>query len=93
MKKNKRQPLDELQMERVVEMALEEKNPFDALKNEFKLSESEVVEILRKRLPKDRFEIWRKLNAGKKPKPAKPMFDEDIDDELGSKYYIPKGKI
>lgn len=93
MKKNNRQPLDELQLERVVEMALEERNPFDAIKIEFNLSENQVVEILKKRISKERFETWRKLNSGKKPKLPKPSFDDDLDDEIGGKYYIPKGKI
>ncbi|MBU2526013.1 MAG: TIGR03643 family protein [Bacteroidetes bacterium] len=92
MRKSKQVSLDPQQLERVVEMALEEKNPFDILKSTFNLSENEVIDILKKHLSKDKFDAWKKLTATKKPKP-KPILPDDFDEEIGGKYYIPKGKI
>lgn len=93
MRKSKRLQLDESQLTRVVEMALEERNPFQVIKVEFGISENEVIDILKKRLPKERFEDWRKLVTAKKPKLTKPNNINDLDDDLDGKYYIPKNKI
>ena len=86
MKKSKRVELDSEQIERVVSMAQEERKPFEVLKVEFGISENEVTEIMRKRLSKDNFELWKKKVTASKPKP-KPIVD-DFDDDLDSKYYI-----
>ena len=85
MKKSKRVELDNEQIERVISMAQEEKKPFEVIKVEFGISENEVTEIMRKRLSKDNFELWKKKVTASKPKP-KPIID-DFDD-LDSKYYF-----
>ncbi len=86
MKKSKRVELTNEEIERVVSMAQEERKPFEVLKVEFGISENEVTEIMRKRLSKDNFELWKKKVTASKPKP-KPIMD-DFDDDLDSKYYI-----
>jgi uncharacterized protein (TIGR03643 family) len=86
MKKSKRVELDNEQLERVVSMAQEERKPFEVLKAEFGITENEVTELMRKRLSKDNFELWKKKVSASKPKP-KPMFDDDFDD-LDGKYYM-----
>ncbi|RXR32991.1 DUF2805 domain-containing protein [Flavobacterium piscinae] len=86
MKKSKRVELTHEEIERVISMAQEEKKPFEVLKVEFGISENEVTELMRKRLSKDNFELWKKKVTASKPKP-KPIID-DFDDDLDSKYYI-----
>ena len=86
MKKSKRVELDNEQLERVVSMAQEERKPFEVLKAEFGITENEVTELMRKRLSKDNFELWKKKVAASKPKP-KPVID-DFDEDLEGKYYI-----
>ena len=86
MKKSKLVEFDYEQLERVVSMAQEEKKPFEVIKEEFGLTENEVTELMRKRLSKEKFELWKKKATGSKPKP-KPILD-DFDDDLDSKYYI-----
>ena len=86
MKKSKLSEFNNEQIERVVSMAQEERRPFEVIKEEFGLTENEVTELMRKRLTKDKFELWKKKAAGSKPKP-KPIID-DFDDDLDSKYYI-----
>jgi uncharacterized protein (TIGR03643 family) len=86
MKKSKKVELDFGQMERLVIMAQEEKKPFEVIKAEFGITENEVTEIMRKRLSKDNFELWKKKVAASKPKP-KPVID-DFDEDLEGKYYI-----
>lgn len=90
MKKSKQISLDNEQLERVVSMAQEEKKPFEVIKEEFGLNENEVTEIMRKRLSKDRFELWKKKATASKPKP-KPIYD-DFDEDLEGKYYF-KNKL
>ena len=91
MKKSKRVELTHEEIERVISMAQEEKKPFEVLKVEFGISENEVTELMRKRLSKDNFELWKKKVTASKPKP-KPIID-DFDDDLDSKYYIKNNKI
>ncbi|MEC4005288.1 DUF2805 domain-containing protein [Flavobacterium sp. SUN052] len=86
MKKSKKVELDNEQLERVFSMAQEEKKPYEVLKAEFGITENEVIEIMRKRLSKDNFELWKKKASASKPKP-KP-FTKDFDDDLEGKYYI-----
>lgn len=68
-------------------MALEERKPFEVIKEEFGVVEKDVIEIMRKRLTKDKFELWRQKASASKPKP-KPMFVDEFDDELDGKYYM-----
>jgi len=92
MKKSIRTELDYEQIERLVSMALEERKPFEVIKEEFGVPEKDVIEIMRKRLTKERFELWRQKASASKPKPKPPMILDDFEDELNGKYYI-KNKI
>lgn len=86
MRKGNRVELDNDQTERLVTMALEERKPFEVIKEEFGVPEKDVIEIMRKRLTKEKFELWRQKASASKPKP-KPMVD-DFDDDLDGKYYL-----
>jgi uncharacterized protein (TIGR03643 family) len=86
MKKSKKVTLDYAQTERLVTMAQEEKKPFEVIKAEFGIPENEVTEIMRTKLSKENFELWKKKVAASKPKP-KPVLD-DFDEDLEGKYYI-----
>ena len=87
MKKKKISEFDNETLNRVVAMAQEEKKPFEAIKAEFQIPEAEVTEIMRKKLSKDNFELWKKKVAGSKPKP-KPAVIDDFDEDLDGKYYL-----
>jgi len=90
MKKSKKVELDAEQLERLVSMAQEEKKPFEVIKEEFGVLENDVTEIMRKKLSKENFELWRKKAVASKPKP-KPVID-DFDEDLEGKYYF-KNKL
>lgn len=90
MKKSKKVELDAEQLERLISMAQEEKKPFEVIKEEFGVPENDVTEIMRKRLSKENFELWRKKAVASKPKP-KPVID-DFDEDLEGKYYF-KNKL
>lgn len=87
MKKSNRTELNWEQTEKVVTLALEERNPFEILKKDFGLSEKEVLEIMKKKLTNDKFEVWKKKANAAKPKPKQIKIDE-FDEDLDGKYYI-----
>ena len=72
----------------MVALAQEEKKPFEVLKVQFDVSENEVIELMRMRLSKDNFELWKKKVAANKPKPKPIKYNELEDDDLDSKYYF-----
>lgn len=87
MKKSKRVELSREDLEKLVTLALEERNPYEIIKKEFGCSEQEVNEIMKKRLQTDKFELWKKKAVAAKPKPKPPKID-DFDEDLDGKYYI-----
>ena len=90
MKKSKKVALDAEQFERLISMAQEEKKPFEVIKEEFGVLENDVTEIMRKRLSKENFELWRKKAVASKPKPK--LVIDDFDEDLEGKYYF-KNKL
>lgn len=88
MEKKGKTELDNKSLERIVTLAQEEKKPFDIIKKEFGVSEKEVTELMRMRLNKDDFELWKKKVASNKPKPKPQKFNPIEDDDLDSKYYF-----
>jgi uncharacterized protein (TIGR03643 family) len=91
MKKSNSKELNWEQTEKLVLLALEEKNPFEIIKKEFGLSEKEVLEIMKKKIPPEKYEMWKKKALANKPKP-KPVKIDDFDEDLDGKYYI-KNKL
>lgn len=65
--------------DRIIEMAWEDRTPFEAIKNQFGLPESEVIALMRKTLKRSSFENWRKrVNSGVSSKHLKKR-SEEID--------------
>ncbi len=87
MRKSKIADLDRETLERLISMAQEERKPFEVIKEEFGISENEVTELIRKRLSKDQFELWKKKVTAAKPKPKQVNID-DFDEDLDGKYYL-----
>ena len=54
--------------DRIIEMAWEDRTPFEAIEYQFGLKENEVRKIMRKNLKRSSFELWRKRVKGKKTK-------------------------
>ena len=50
---------DNQKIDRIIEMAWEDRTPFEALLYQFGLSEQEVIELMRKEL-KPGFKLWRR---------------------------------
>lgn len=70
MKTDKR--FTEAQLDRIIEMAWEDRTPFEAINYQFALSEQEVIKLMRKHLAHNSFKLWRKrVNSGVSQKHAK----------------------
>jgi uncharacterized protein (TIGR03643 family) len=53
------------QIDRIIEMAWEDRTPFEAIEFQFGITESEVIEVMRTELKPSSFRLWRKrVNSG-----------------------------
>jgi len=55
-------------LSRIIEMAWEDRTPFEAIEREFGLNESAVIRLMRQNLKSGSFKLWRKRVAGRKTK-------------------------
>lgn len=60
-----------IDIDRIIEMAWEDRTPFEAIAVQFSLSEAEVIALMRKELKRSSFNLWRKrVNSGTSQKHA-----------------------
>jgi uncharacterized protein (TIGR03643 family) len=52
--------LDSETIDRVLEMAWEDRTPFEAIELQFGLNESQVIEVMRREMKASSFRMWRK---------------------------------
>jgi len=51
--------------DRIIEMAWEDRTPFEAIEYQFGLAEKDVIALMRKELKRSSFNLWRKrVNQG-----------------------------
>jgi uncharacterized protein (TIGR03643 family) len=60
--------LDVKIIDRVVEMAWEDRTPFAAIETQFGLKEQEVIALMRREMKYSSFKMWRKRVTGRKTK-------------------------
>jgi uncharacterized protein (TIGR03643 family) len=64
--------MDPRDIDRIIEMAWEDRTPFEAIKAQFGLPEAEVIALMRRTLKRSSFNLWRKrVNSGVSQKHAK----------------------
>ncbi len=68
----------ERELDRIIEMAWEDRTPFEAITFQFQLSEQEVIEIMRREMKPSSFRMWRKRVQGRSTKHAK-LRDSEMD--------------
>ena len=56
---------------RIIEMAWEDRTPFEAIELQFGLNESEVIRFMRGRLKLGSFKLWRSRVSGRSTKHLK----------------------
>lgn len=55
-------------IDRIIEMAWEDRTPFEAIELQFGLSEKEVVDLMRRESKASSFRMWRKRMHGRQTK-------------------------
>ncbi|WP_216236513.1 TIGR03643 family protein [Polynucleobacter sp. 73C-SIWE] len=68
MTKFSKNNLTDADLSRLIEMAWEDRTPFDAIESQFGLSESAVIELMRSQLKRSSFNLWRKRVTGRTTK-------------------------
>ena len=63
--------LSEKEIDRIIEMAWEDRTPFEAIEFQFGLKENDVRKIMRSNLKESSFKLWRKRVKGRKTKHEK----------------------
>jgi len=63
--------LSEQEIDRIIEMAWEDRTPFDAIFFQFGISEKEVIELMRKELKPSSWRLWRERVQGRATKHLK----------------------
>lgn len=58
-------------IDRIIEMAWEDRTPFEAIEFQFSLKEQEVIRLMRNTLKSSSFKLWRKRVQGRKTKHQK----------------------
>ncbi|WP_026897332.1 TIGR03643 family protein [Daejeonella oryzae] len=57
--------MEEKDIDRIIEMAWEDRTPFEAIQAQFGFSEANVITLMRKELKRSSFNLWRKrVNSG-----------------------------
>jgi len=51
--------LNSREMDRIIEMAWEDRTPFEAIYSQFAYTESDVIKLMRKELKEKSFKLWR----------------------------------
>ena len=60
--------MDSKDIDRIIEMAWEDRTPFEAIEVQFGLNEKEVIELMRREMKASSFRMWRKRVTGRKTK-------------------------
>ena len=60
----------ERELDRIIEMAWEDRTPFEAIAYQFGLSEPQVIQLMRSQMKPSSFRMWRKRVSGRKTKHA-----------------------
>lgn len=65
-------------IDRIIEMAWEDRTTFDAIRMQFGVDEKDVIKIMRSNLKRSSFKLWRKRVSGRKTKHLKVLNKEGI---------------
>jgi uncharacterized protein (TIGR03643 family) len=60
--------LTKKETDRIIEMAWEDRTPFEAIEKQFGLAEKGVIALMRVYMKRSSFEMWRKRMSGRKTK-------------------------
>ena len=66
--------------DRIIEMAWEDRTPFEAIEYQFGMKENDVRKLMRENLTRKSFELWRKRVKGRKTniEPLLNLYDSNL---------------
>ena len=67
----KEKEFTEREVDRIIEMAWEDRTPFEAIEFQFGVTESDVIKIMQKEMKPSSFRMWRKRVQGRATKHKK----------------------
>lgn len=56
------------EIDRIIQMAWEDRTAFDAIEIQFGINEAQVIRLMRQHMKRSSFEMWRKRVTGRKTK-------------------------
>lgn len=59
------------ELSRVIEMAWEDRTPFEAIEHQFNMAQQDVIKLMRRELKPSSFKLWRKRTQGRHTKHLK----------------------
>lgn len=84
---------DAAAIDRIIEMAWEDRTPFDAITFQFGIKEQEVIALMRKEMKASSFKLWRKRVQGRAAKHAKVFAQSDFRFKCSRQKAISGNKI
>lgn len=60
--------LAEADISRIIEMAWEDRTPFEAIAEQYTLTEQQIIKLMRSNMKVSSFKMWRKRVSGRKTK-------------------------
>ena len=87
----KKKQFSEEDISRIIEMAWEDRTPFEKIFIQFKINEKELISIMRNSLKESSFKLWRKRVKNRKTKHPK-KYDLNIERHYAPTQYKKKKK-
>lgn len=72
----KQSTLTNTEIDRIIEMAWEDRTPFDAIEFQFGVTEQQVITLMRNQLKPSSFRLWRARVQGRATKHSKKRSDD-----------------
>lgn len=85
--------LSETDIDRIIEMAWEDRTPFDAIERQFGVSEAMVIALMRKHMKESSFRMWRKRVQGRSTKHQIKRADDINTFKCSRQRHISNNKI
>lgn len=70
--------LTDRDLNRIIEMAWEDRTPFDAIELQFGIKEKDVIKLMRREMKEASFKRWRKRVQGRSTKHAQKSQDTEL---------------
>ena len=81
------------ELDRIIEMAWEDRTSFDAIEKQFGIVEKDVIKLMRKELKEKSFKMWRKRVQGRSTKHSRMSSTDKLRFKSNSQRQITLNKI